>query len=450
MTTLDMDALRMVASGNLGGAREHMNRKTQRERDIIEWIKDNVDLTVYEHERLEKEKVYELLESVKEDLKRDPTAQHRPLDPVDMMRDKLADYLSDCYSDWEYDEVEKAAKNLAKTFGMDDDLEEAKEWIWEHASTSFPVDQYLNDKYRTLVVLDTGDSDYDFSLNQVEPAYHGDDIEDISDEASILWLAEQNGYTKDQFIDLMQNIDKIPEGEHPFIKSVYQELENTSSSINAVVFLGEMTLGDMAKAQAEGVTIPKRASCGLFDGWNGSTGTISVKLQKDIVVPKEVLFSVAPDCNDSAFCYSIDDTCGFTQQVWDTPLYAGEAKAFEPEQIEQAKALCEIPHRVPAEEDTPLGYMQKQFAGAFRSNLSSEMREGFYDGMLDRGQFVRATNRALADLYNRTHMDRREEYRFSEKYLREMLKIAPAKLPKEMIASHLKHFEMVRGWRDGR
>ena len=78
------------------------------------------------------------------------------------------------------------------------------------------------------------------------------------------------------------------------------------------------------------------------------------------------------------------------------------------------------------------------------------MREGFYDGMLDRGQFVRATNRALADLYNRIHMDRREEYRFSEKYLREMLKIAPAKLPKEMIASHLKHFEMVRGWRDGR
>ena len=301
--------------------------------------------TVYEHDTLDKEKVFELLESVRADLKQEQ--QTHPIDPVDLMHAKLTDYLHDCYEDWQYNEVHKAAEKLAKTFDMD--VDEAKELIWDHASVSFPVDQYLNDKYRTLVVLDTGDSDYDFSLNQVEPAYHGDDIEDISDEASILWLAEQNGYTKDQFIDLMQNIDKIPEGEHPFIKSVYQELENTSSSINAVVFLGEMTLGDMAKAQAEGVTIPKRASCGLFDGWNGSTGTISVKLQKDIVVPKEVLFSVAPDCNDAAFCYSIDDTCGFTKQVWDTPLYAGEAKAFEPEQIEQAKALCEIPPRVPAE-----------------------------------------------------------------------------------------------------
>ena len=442
MATLDMDALRMLASGNLGGAREHMNRKTQRERDIIDWIKDNVDLTVYEHEPLDKEKVCELLESIKTDLERDPSVQWRPPDPVDMMRDKITDYLNDCYEDWQYAEVHKAAKELAKTFGMDDGLEEAENWIWEHASTSFPIDEYLKDKYRTLVVLDTGDADYDFSLNQVEPAYRGDAIEDISDEASILWLAEQNGYTKEQFIDLMQNIDKIPEGEHPFIKSVYQELENTSSSMNAVVFLGEMTLADLAKAQAEGVTIPKRASCGLFDGWNGSTGTISVELQKDIVIPKDVLFSVAPDCNDAALRYSIDYTCGFTQEVWDTPLCAGEAKAFEPEQIEQAKALCEIPPRIPAEEGTPLHDMQKKFAVAFRSEMSA-MGESFYEGMLNRGQFAEAGARALHIMPMRTYMERREEYKFSEKYFYELLKIAP-EIPKALLEGQIKGFETAR------
>ncbi len=447
MAKLDMDALRMIMNGNLGGAREYMDQKKQRERDVIEWIndKDNVDLTVYEHDPLDKEKVVELLEAVKADLQQNQ--QGPSLDPVDLLRDKITDYLNDCYEDWQYDEVHKASEKLAKTFNMD--VDEAKELIWEHASVSFPVDQYLNDKYRTLVVLDTGDANYDFSSNQVEPAYNGVAIEDISDEASILWLAKANGYSKDQFIDLMKHVDKIPEGEHPFIKSVYQELENTSSSMNAVVFLGEMSLADMAKAQAEGVTIPKDTSCGLYDGWSGAAGPISVELQKDIVIPKEVIFSVAPDCNDAALRYSIDDTCGFTQKVWDTPLYAGEAKPFKPEQIEQAKALCEIPPRILATEEAPLAYMQKKFAENFRFNLCGFMG-GSFDGILDRGQLVKATDCALNNMYNQTCMDGRKEYRFSEKYFREILKIAPVKLPKKMIDAHLKHFELVHRWNQGR
>ena len=188
MAKLDMDALRMIMNGNLGGAREYMDQKKQRERDVIEWIndKDNVDLTVYEHDPLDKEKVVELLEAVKADLQQNQ--QGPSLDPVNLLRDKITDYLNDCYEDWQYDEVHKASEKLAKTFNMD--VDEAKELIWEHASVSFPVDQYLNDKYRTLVVLDTGDANYDFSLNQVEPAYNGVAIEDISDEASILWLAK--------------------------------------------------------------------------------------------------------------------------------------------------------------------------------------------------------------------------------------------------------------------
>ena len=422
------------------------NRRTQRERDIIEWIKDNVDLTVYEHESLSEEKVSELLKSIKADLKRDPSAQWRPHDPVDMMRGKITDYLNDCYEDWQYDEVHKAAEKLSKTFDMD--VDEAKDLISEHAFVSFPIDSYLEDKYRTLVVLDTGDSQYDFSLNHVEPAYNGDPIKDISHKASILWLAKQNGYSKEQFVDLMKNIDKIPEGEHPFIKSMYQELENTSSSMNAVVFLGEMTLADMAKAQAEGVTIPKRTSCGLYDGWNGAAGPISVELQKDIVIPKGAIFSVAPDCKDAALRYSIDCTCDFTQKVWDTPLYAGAAKAFEPEQIERAKALCEIPPRVPAAEGTPLGFMQRTFANAFRCNLNSEMGERFYEGMLDRGQFAEAAVRALHDMHTRTYM-KRGDYQFSERYFHELLKIAP-EIPKDRLEAQIKYFEAERKRQNGR
>ena len=448
MVSLDMDALRMVASGNLAGAREHMDDlvEKQRKQDIKEWIQDNVDLTIHEHYALEDKTVVELLQKVEEDLK-EAFAKGWSESPWALLEMHLNDYLEDHYSLFVTKEVDKAAENLAEIFAIED-IDEAKDLIYEYASASFPIEEYLNDKYNTVVVLNTGDADYDFSLNNVDPAWNGTPIEEIDDCASIVWLAQQNGYSKEQLVDLMQNIDEIPEGEHPFIKSLYQEIENTSSSSNSVVFLGTMSLKQIAEAQTQGVTIPKQTTCGLFDGMSGAGGVMEIELQRDIYVPKDMTLSILPDCRDAAFYYCVKETFGFTNKVWQTPLFAGEAKEFTPEQIAQAKALCEKPPRITAEKDTPEAFMQEKFMNAFR--LAINAMGGIYDGMLDRGQLIWATESALNRVSYETTGLGKPEYQFSRKHFWDLMKIAPVKLPQNMIDSHMKHFDLIQGRENGR
>ncbi len=437
MASHDIDALRMVASGNLGGNHEHLDKflGKQRERDIKDWIQDNVDLTVYEHSALAPEKVAELLESLNEEL----AFGGQNLDPVDILKDKLFDYLENAYMDWQLKVQDECADSLAKTFNMS--IDEARDWIFENAEPRYPMNQYLSDSYRTVIMIDTGDSNYDFTLNSIDPCFDGDPIEDLNDEASIVWLAEQNGYSKEAFVHFMQNIDALSKEEHPFIHSVYENLENTSTSINGLVFIGTMSLADLAKAQRDGVTIPKCTRCGFYDGWNGAGSPFDIELQRDIIIPANVIFSVLPDCN-YRLRFSVNETYDFTNKMWDTPFFAGVAKEFEPEQIEQAKALCASPPRLFAEEGSPSCFIEKKFATAFRHNV--ERLGGIYDGMLNRGQFTRAAEAALDRVSIETTGLGRQEYQFSETYFRDLQQLAPCGFSQNKINEYLTRFDMSR------
>lgn len=450
MVSLDIDALKMVASGNLGGAREYMDKMLdkQRERDIKEWIDDNVDLSIYEHESLDSKKAGEFLQKIRDNL----TKAGETADPVEMLKDQLSEYLYDAYQDYMIEEEDRYAEDLSKTFGMP--LDEARDWISENAAVSYPIDDYLDDTYNTVIMIDTGDSNYDFTLNLVEPAWDGDPVENISDEASLVWLAEQNGYSKDEFVRLMQDIENIPKDEHPFIHTVQQELANTSSHMNGVVFIGQMSLADLALAQKEGVTVPKRTPCGLYDGWNGAGGPLEIELQKDIVVPKDVTLSILPDCTQR-LQFEVDSTYGFTNKKWETPLFAGEAKAFEPEQMEKAQKLLEVVAHAASTpssdfEHTPDKDMEVLFGVHFKSSLQAEKEYPFYDGMLDRGQLANASVKALDKAAASSWRATKEGYRFSERHLENIIRISPAKIPDYVIASHKNHLEMLNRWKNER
>lgn len=439
MASPDIDALRMVANGNLGNVCNHLNNREikQRECDIKDWIKDNVDadLVIFEHAALGPQDAASILDKVK-----DALSYNRDADPIVLLKDHLWDYCFKVYSDWEYDVKADKAEDLAATFNMT--VDEARELIDENASVSYPIDSFLDDPYHTVIMLDTGDSNYDFTLNQVEPAYNGDPIEDISDEASLVWLAEKNGYSKEDFVFRLANNNNIPKDEHPFIHSVYENIENTSSSMNGVAFLGTMSLADLAKAQKEGVTVPKCISCGLYDGWNGAGSPFDIKLQNDIVIPADCIFSCLPDC-DYRLRYTVDDSYGFTDKIWKTQIFAGKAKEFEPKDIETAKALCENPPRIPAEKGTPSAFMQEKFAKVFRQNLN--MLGGIYEGMLDRGQFVSSAMGAINRVSYETTGVGKPEYQFSESFFRELQQLAPCKLPQYFVDSYMKRLDKSQG-----
>ena len=364
MVSLDLDALRMIAGGDIGKVHEHMNRKIEevqrkqdvrrewiekqdlkrvwlehpnhlaergiyegdkgKEHDIKEWIKSNIDLTLYEHNPLKPRKAAELLAFVK-----DAAAKDKDADPIEVLKKELNEYFFTTFSDWESEKVYESAENLAKTFDMD--LLNAMRAILSNTSVSYPIDALLEDTYKTVVMVNTGIIDYNLLVAK--------NLSTSGIYDALVWLAEQNGYSNDEFVHFITHIDEVSKKEHPFIHSVYQELKNNDTiRPNGVTFLGKMSLADLAKAQKEGVTVPKRTVCGLFNHEYGCGSSFKIELQKDIVIPKDIIYAVLPDvCYwptrfDYHLNYSVDYVYGFPDKVWDTPFLVGSAKEFKSEQ----------------------------------------------------------------------------------------------------------------------
>ena len=57
-------------------------------------------------------------------------------------------------------------------------------------------------------------------------------------ESSLLWLARQQGYTKTQ---LKQAMRERP-AERNFMRSVYEEISNTTTHMNTLTFMVKMTI----------------------------------------------------------------------------------------------------------------------------------------------------------------------------------------------------------------
>lgn len=77
------------------------------------------------------------------------------------------------------------------------------------------------------------------SATTLRPGWGGCDPDEAHAEASIFWLAGQQGYCKDYVIAAL----KGEETRSAFLESLVREVENEASSINVLTFLCTMTLG---------------------------------------------------------------------------------------------------------------------------------------------------------------------------------------------------------------
>jgi len=120
-----------------------------------------------------------------------------------------------------------------------------------------------------------------------------------------------------------------------FLESLRVELANTPSHIMALVFLAEMTVGDliklnvrMKKQAVDGhraydaterpdcgtIHISKKAETGLYDCWNGGGGPFEIILEKDLDLPLKFIHSALPDGGQGR--WSISDTYGMCGSAW--------------------------------------------------------------------------------------------------------------------------------------
>lgn len=193
---------------------------------------------------------------------------------------------------------------------------------------NYPVDHYL--RYTDVLVdilVDAGDLNYDYSMNSIAGFY----ARGVQEDSGLLWLTRQQGYTKTQLKETVKARGKV---DSKFLKSVWEESDNTTTSMNALTFLVRMSLekyfdlADAIKAEEHlnrsyhpserrgrgYIVLDKSTECMLYDPWNGAGGVIGIKLERDVRLPIRYIDTAQQDGSRG---YSVRNIYGVTSALWD-------------------------------------------------------------------------------------------------------------------------------------
>lgn len=197
-------------------------------------------------------------------------------------------------------------------FDMDEEVfsEYIREWVREKMCFNFPFDHYLNQEVYVNVSIGTNESSTDYTLNNLD-----EDVDsknwDIDEESSLMWLTREQNYSKKQLKKafLYQEFS-----DSKFIKSVYDEVANTTSDNNQVVFLVKMSLHDYLNLKEEPIDfkISSDITTGLVDLGCGAGSILDIKLEEEFYIPKELLKLEV----DGAVGYSISEIFGLMSSAW--------------------------------------------------------------------------------------------------------------------------------------
>lgn len=252
-------------------------------------------------------------------------------DPITEFLEKLQDWWND-YEWGLQDDLEERVKNklIAGDGPYPDGFTDMQgdmftNMMRELVYFQLPEDHYLDQRFCVNVMVDTGDGSYDYTLNSVYPCWYGNYEDEIDDKASIVWLARQQGYSKEQLWDALKEGDiKDP---HGFLETMRQEVANCGSGMMVLTFLVEVSLRDLIelnrliKLQDRNghfydntknpgcgyVVIDKNTMTGLYSPWDGCGGVLEIELDKDVRLPIRFIRSALPDGGDGrsisrAFC----------------------------------------------------------------------------------------------------------------------------------------------------
>ena len=193
---------------------------------------------------------------------------------------------------------------------FDTDYDEIREWILENVVFNFPYDHYLKQSVCVNVSVDTGESNYDYTLNNLVEYSQGKHWK-LSDEGSLVWLIKQQGYNKHQAKKAIKNPDLE---QSKFLKSVFDESNNVTTHMNQLVFFVKMSLGEFINLveDPKDLTVKKNIRCGLIDFWNGAGSILEISLEKNVVIPANKLKLHI----DGAVGYSVSEIYGIMDSFW--------------------------------------------------------------------------------------------------------------------------------------
>ena len=275
--------------------------------DIL--VKDNVvkkegNSLVYETDyfydyELSPETAYEILQSD---------------NPSEAFNDFIFDDTS--YIDWYDDTLMYLAQYVveaAQKQGLDWDAEDIRDELQGIVDV---VIADMDTVYKTSIpcrlVLNTGDANTDFADN---PNYSdmGKQGYTMPDTASLKWLCEQIGVDINKINNIIatgavEDTSSLNNVE----KSIVEEIENTTTYLNAVVFLISVPFENLLNLKEQKtIVLPANVVCGLYDMWNGAGGPLEIVIPSTLTVPFDIVWELVPDISTSSE-YSAQEIYGLT------------------------------------------------------------------------------------------------------------------------------------------
>lgn len=117
--------------------------------------------------------------------------------PRETFDEKIFESYENAEMEYENDLLEKIREQeeiaaALESGELDDD--ELTDYVREHHYVKLPYDHYLNQDLSVNIIVDAGDGNSDFTINQPFASWDGRNDKIIDDNSAILWLARQQGY----------------------------------------------------------------------------------------------------------------------------------------------------------------------------------------------------------------------------------------------------------------
>lgn len=258
----------------------------------------------------------------------------------DSPRDTLIERLWDWYQTDEWDIIDNLVDdfktkidpklledaNIIEDGNLDDG--DIREEFMDIVYVDYPVDWALSQEYCFNIIVSNGDDNYDFWLNEHIVDEDGK-VNENAEKAGLVWLAKQQGHTLEEVVETLKDEGNVNTNE--FLASVSSEIAN-GYGCEALTFCVKMTLGQaielkekMKENPNSSIILDKRATCGLFNPWDGSGSILNITCEKDIGIPFKNIWKFYVDEKKSRNRDSIHNVYGTTDALWKDYLKEIEA-----------------------------------------------------------------------------------------------------------------------------
>ena len=217
-------------------------------------------------------------------------------------KDELLMYAQGLYEDVEFDmttQVIDAFGRYLEANGIDIDEDSVRDLVYDvfYIDLKSVIDAVLSLEFDVDIVLTNtnNEAQYDFAHNSA----FGE--EDKFSQLSSSW----------PFILKSQGIEGV------VASSIVEEIENTTSDMNAFTFFVKMNMEDFIKlyeGNYSSITLKAGTSCGLVDFWYGAGSLLEVDLDKPVTLSKGTFNAVIDKANP--YGYSVAEIFGLLSGFW--------------------------------------------------------------------------------------------------------------------------------------